>query len=493
MGPYSGKQIAAVGTFTKWAPPNDALIRFFRSLFPSRWVVLVLLFLLVRIPLLLFGMPATLSELHYALLGDRLQADFVLYRDVYDTTAPLSALVYWFLELVADRSYLIYRLVALTVLLFQAFLLNSIFNRNQVHPQKSFVPALLYLLLGSIFFELDVLSPLLMGHTFIILAVFSLTAISKEATNARRLFNAGFMLGVAALFYLPLMWFLVLGFFAIIYFSSGAFRSTLLMFTGFAFPFSVVGTYFLYQNALLPFLDYGLAWSWQFGFTFVLPAWQVFTIAAIPLLVLVLSFLSLPFVSLGINDQARFLQFMLIWLLVVVAVLLSGHDGSAKNLVLLLPVLAYFGIFLFSWQGKKIWLAEGLFLALVATVIMMRYNPLGLVYLPLGIEAERIQVRDAAVYRQVQNERILVLGPDENYYQHNRLGSPYFRWHLAQPYFNRLNDYHALFTIFQDLRQNPPAYIVDQHGLLPELQNKLPTLFTQYKKVEDGPFYKRMK
>ncbi|WP_197088591.1 hypothetical protein [Rufibacter radiotolerans] len=462
-------------------------------MFPSRWVVLGLLFLLIRLPLIFLELPMTLSELHHLLLGERLHDGFMLYQDVYDTTAPLSAGIYWLLETLSPRPFLLHRLLATFLIGYQAFLLNYIFNRNQVHPYRSYVPALLYMLFGSIFFELDVLSPLLLGHTFVLLAVYSLTAISKEASNGGRLFKAGFMLGLAALCYLPLMWFLVLGFFAIIYFASVAFRSTLLMLTGFAFPFSVVITFFLYQNALIPFLEEGLAWSWQFGFAFGLPMKQVLTIAALPLAFLALSLLSLPLITLGPNYQARFLQFMLIWTIVVIPVLISGHDGSAKGLIVVLPLISYFGIFLFSWWGKRIWIAEILFLVIVAAVVVIRYNPFGMVYLPLGIDPELVQVREAPRYRQVQGQRLLVLGPDLNYYQHNRLGSPYLRWDLAQPYFGQLDNYQSLFTILQDLRQSPPDYIVDQKNLMPELQYKLPVVFQRYERVENGPFYKRVR
>ncbi len=456
-------------------------------------MVLVLLFLLIRLPLLIFGLPTTLSELHHVLLGERLHQGFMLYQDVYDTTGPLSAAVYWLLDMVAPRSYLAHRLLATFLIGYQAFLLNFIFNRNQVHPYRSYVPALLYLLFGSIFFELDVLSQLLLGHTFVILAVSSLTAISKEASNAGRLFKAGFMLGLAALCYLPLVWFLVLGFFAVIYFASGAFRSTLLMLTGFVFPYTVVFTYFLYQNALGPFLELGLTWSWQFTFSFGMPLGQVFTVAALPLGVLGLALLSLPLVTLGANYQARFLQFMLIWIIVVALVLISGHDASVKGLILLLPLLSYFGIFLFSWGGNRFWIAELLFLVVVAGVIAVRYNPLGVVYTALKIEPERVQVQDLPKYRQIEGQRLLVLGPDLNYYQHNSLGSPYLRWDLARPFFGRLSHYEALFTILQDLRQDPPAYIVDQQNLMPELQYKLPLVFQRYEKVGNGPFYRRVR
>ncbi|WP_157600589.1 hypothetical protein [Rufibacter sp. DG15C] len=470
------------------------MIRFFRSLFPSRWVVLVLLFLLIRLPLLFFGLPATLTELHHMLLGERLQDGFIMYQDVYDTTAPLTAGLYKWLDALFGKSYLAHRILALLLTLYQAFLLNFIFNRNQVHPQKSFLPALFYLVFSSVFFELDVLSPLLLGHTFVLLGVYSLTAISKDGANAQRLFKAGFMLGLAALCYLPLVWFLVLGFFAIIYFASSAVRSTLLLITGFLFPFSVAITFFLYQDSLLPFLELGLAWSWQFKFTFALPFVQVLKVGAIPLGVLALSLITLPLVNLGLNYQARFLQFMLIWLIVAGLVLVSGHDGSAKGLILFMPIIAYFGVFLFTqWTGKKVLINEVFFLVLLASTLFMRFNPLGLVYSTLGIQPELIQVSELPKYHQVENERLLVLGSDLNYYQHNSLGSPFLRWDLAQPYFGHLAKYDALFTIFQDLRKAPPAYIIDQQGLMPELQYKLPVLFNRYDRVQNGLIYKRVK
>ncbi|WP_066832801.1 hypothetical protein [Rufibacter ruber] len=83
-----------------------------------------------------------------------------------------------------------------------------------------------------------------------------------------------------------------------------------------------------------------------------------------------------------------------------------------------------------------------------------------------------------------------MLGPDLNYYQHNHLGSPYLRWDLAQPYLGRLHYYDALFTVYQDLRKNPPTYIVDLQGLMPELQYKIPALFQRYERVGNGVFYR---
>src|SRR5690606_28820248 len=129
-----------------------------RSILPSRLFLLVLLFLAIRLPLLFLGIPATASELLHMLVGERMAGGFAMYRDIYDTTAPLSAFVYWTIDVIAGRSYLSYRIVATLLLLFQAIMFNVTLNRHQVYAGKGYIPALLYLLMGSLTFEFDMLT-----------------------------------------------------------------------------------------------------------------------------------------------------------------------------------------------------------------------------------------------------------------------------------------------------------------------------------------------
>ena len=153
-------------------------------------------------------MPVELREM---LLGERLQAGARLYRDLYDSTAPLAAALAGLLELVANRPLWLYRLLALALLTFQALRFNFVLNRADVHPERGYVAALIYLLIGSVSTDLDILSPLLLGHTFLIAGFSALLPTSREGYDNRRLFRAGFLIGVAALCYLPLALFLLLG------------------------------------------------------------------------------------------------------------------------------------------------------------------------------------------------------------------------------------------------------------------------------------------
>lgn len=189
--------------------------------------MLILLFLGLQLPLVLLGIPATAPELLHMLVGERLADGYSMYRDIYDNTAPLSALVFWLLDVVAGRSFLAYRLTAMGLLLLQALLLNSILNRHSVYATKNYLPALLYLVLGSLSFEFNMLTPLLIGNTFLILSLPYIITLSREGYDNSRLFVGGFMLGLAAMSYLPLAVFLLVGTFAVIFFASNTFRSFL--------------------------------------------------------------------------------------------------------------------------------------------------------------------------------------------------------------------------------------------------------------------------
>ncbi|PSR55238.1 hypothetical protein AHMF7605_17850 [Adhaeribacter arboris] len=244
------------------------MIRYFRSLLLSRLLALVLLFLAIRVPLVFWGVPLTLPELKSMVLGERMANGYLLYRDIFDNEAPLAAGIFWLIDLLTGRSVLVYRILPMILLFIQALRLNSIFNRHNVLPDRTFLPALLYLVAGSVFFELDTLTPLLLGMTFIVFSLNYLISFSKEGENNRQLFKAGFILGLGALCYLPLVLFLIVAIFAIILFASGSVRSSLLLLCGFIFPYSLVLTYYLYTNTLTNFLDFHLFPSWNFKVDF---------------------------------------------------------------------------------------------------------------------------------------------------------------------------------------------------------------------------------
>ncbi|WP_128396957.1 hypothetical protein [Botryobacter ruber] len=460
------------------------MISYFRSLLPSRLILLVVLYLAIRLPLLFLNLPATVPELYAMLVGERMADSAALYRDIYDSMAPLSAMVYWLIDLLVGRSYLAYRMVAAALLLLQALLFNSILNRLHVYGHKNYIPALLYLTFGCLTFEFDMLTPLLIGNTFVILSLPYIVTVSREGLDNSRLFIGGFMLGLAALSYLPLTLFLLLASVAVFFFASSTFRSFLLMLCGFAFPYAVLFSYYFYTGALGGFLELHLLRSWQFGTEFIIPPLDLAKILVLPALVLVLSLFSVFSLPQRLVFQEKFQQLMVVWLLVSMLVVVAPNEVSAWIFVVLLPPLAYFGEYLFTGRLKA-WILTLIYLLVLSGVVVLRYRQVLGLHQVLTIDQSRLVLPEEQA-TSVKGKSILVLGDDITYYAHNKLATPYLDWHLSQRHFSHLNEYQAVFELYKNFTAEAPEIIVDQAGLMPELQYKLPEIFGNYKPAGTG-------
>ena len=476
------------------------MLHFFKSSLPAQLLVLLLLVLALRLPLLWLGLPVSAAELRLLLLGEGMRAGAWPYRDLYDSTAPLAAAAAGALELAWSRPVLLYRAGALAILLIQALRLNNVLNRADVHPERGYLAALTYLVVGSLSTQLDELSPLLIGHTFIIFALSALLPTSREGYDNRRLFRAGFLIGLAALCYLPLGLFVALGLFAVLIFAANSFRSALLLVCGFLSPYALVATVFLYVGALPGFAHLHLQRGLSLSVASVdgLPPAVAWPLLAGPAVLLLLALVRTGNTALGLVFQAKFRQLMLVWLLVALAVLAVGRGLAPGSPVLLLPPLTYFGLFL--WQkvpGRAGWVPELLFLVVLGSVWALRYRELvpglqGLLHLPAE---SRLAPQPAPAYRRLGAAGpVLVLGPDRRAYLAHPAARPYLDWPLAEQDFGHLNEYAAVVRIGATLGPQPPAYVIDQRGLMPSLRYLLPGMFGRYEAVSGLPgVYQRRK
>jgi hypothetical protein len=468
------------------------VLRFFKSSLPAQLLALLILVLALRLPLLWYGLPVTAAELRALLVGERLHGGALPYRDLYDGTAPLAAAFFASLDSIVSRPVWLYRLVALLLLLIQALRLNVVLNRYDVHPERGYMTALTYLLVGSVSTDLDTLSPLLLGHTFIVFALSALLPTSREGYDNRRLFRAGFLIGLGALCYLPLSLFVLVGLFAVVIFAANSFRSALLLLCGFSFPYALVVTFFLYNGALPGFAQFHL----QPGLTDLiasgLPAGLQLRLLIVPVLVLALALLRSLGTSLGLVFQAKFRQLMLVWLVVAIATAAVERGTAPGVLVLLLPPLAYFSLFL--WQRyQHSWLLELLLLLIINAAVVLRYRAFvprleSLLHMPAE---SRFGLEPDPRYDALQGQTLLILGPDDRAYFNNRPATPYLDWTLSRADFGHLTEYAAVVRVAQKMGSNPPTYLLDQEAQVPRLKLLLPGIFGAYQPTSTPGLYQR--
>ncbi|WP_460611329.1 hypothetical protein [Hymenobacter terrigena] len=468
------------------------MLRFFKSSLPTQLLALVLLVLALRLPLLWAGLPLTAAELRALLVGERVHGGAMPYRDLYDGTAPLAAATFAALDAVLARPVWLYRMVALGLLFIQGLRLNLVFNRYDVHPERGYVAALTYLLVGSVSTDLDALSPLLLGNTFIVFALSALLPTSREGYDNRRLFRAGFLIGLGALCYLPLSLFVIVGLFAVVIFAANSFRSSLLLLCGFFFPYALVATFFFYTDALPGFVQFHL----QPGLTDLiasgLPAGLQLRLLIVPMLVLALALLRSLGTSLGLVFQIKFRQMMLVWLAVAALAAAVERGAAPGALVLLLLPLAYFSLFL--WQRyRQSWLLELLLLLIINAVVVLRYRAQvprleSLLHMPAE---SRFGLEPDPRYASLRGQTLLILGPDDRAYFNNHPATPYLDWALSQVDFGHLNEYAAVVRVAQKMGPTPPAYLLDQSHVVPRLQQLLPGIFSAYEPTATPGLYKR--
>lgn len=468
------------------------MLRFFKSSLPAQLLALLVLVLALRLPLLWLGLPLTAAELRALLVGERLHGGALPYRDLYDGTAPLAAAFFGLLDAVLPRPVWLYRLGALLLLLLQALRLNLVFNRYDVHPERGYVAALTYLLVGSVSTDLDALSPLLLGHTFIVFALSALLPTSREGYDNRRLFRAGFLIGLGALCYLPLALFLMVGLFAVLIFAANSFRSALLLLCGFLFPYALVATFLAYNEALPEFVQFHL----RPGFTDLiasgLPAGLQLRLLVVPGLVLIGALLRSLGTVLGLVFQVKFRQLMLVWLVAAIAAAAVERGGADGVLVLLLPPLAYFSLFL--WQRtRQGWLLELLLLLIINAVVVLRYRAQvprleSLLHMPAE---SRFGIEPDPRYAALRGQTLLILGPDDRAYFYNHPATPYLDWALSQVDFGHLNEYAAVVRLAQKMGPTPPTYLLDQRRMVPRLKKLLPGIFSSYQPTATPGLYQR--
>ncbi len=473
------------------------VLQFFNRPLPGRLLVLLGLLLAVMVPLwLLADAPLTLAELRQQLLAERLAADGpALYRELFTTEAPLAVYLWRVLAWVAPAPPLLaYRVVAGGLLIGQALYLNSLLHRRGVLSERTWVPVLVYVLAGAIWWELDSLTPLRWGQTFLLIAFGNLTVASREGYDNRNIFQGGLLLGVAGLCHPPLLLFALVAVLTMVIFAANFFRSALLLVVGILFPYASLGTAYLYTDTLAAFLDQHLVARvlWPFQPVALVPPALTWTVLALPAALLVVAALRSLERGGQLNYQARFRQVMLAWLGVAALMVAAGNSFTpASVLEPFLPPLAYFSPALVG-RGPRAWLNDVLFGVWFGGLVAVRYAvALGLTAWlpgqPAALVAAAAPTAPSPTYG-LNGQRLLVLGrTDWRAYAGNRPGSPYFDWPLAAPDFNHLDSYGALYRLSRNFRTNRPDLLLDPaRRYVPTLRQRLPLAFGDYHEVYPG-------
>ena len=201
------------------------LAKFFKSSQPGVFIIIAFLALLTRVPLL-FNVVPIQTPVGFS---------------------PAYELVYKALE----NFQIVGIVLSYLLLMIQAIFFNNIVGEYNISNKNSYLPALFYVLLFSSSKGLMQLNPILLANFFIIFSIRSILAVYTSHEKITPIFNAGFLIAIASMFYLPAIALLLYLILTLIVFRELSLRFSFVVFAGAMVPYLYVSTYYYWTNQLL--------------------------------------------------------------------------------------------------------------------------------------------------------------------------------------------------------------------------------------------------
>lgn len=166
------------------------------------------------------------------------------------------------------------KVFALLLLLFQAIQINRLVSLNRLTNENSLFPGVFYLLMSSTTLEFIPLHPQLLANTFVIIMMLDVFRQTRNVQLHLDMFNVGFWVGLASLFYFPYILFLIIGITGVIYLRTYKWVDTVRALLGVLVPYFLVGTviflfdhlsdfWFLHVRDSVGLLDLNELISWK--------------------------------------------------------------------------------------------------------------------------------------------------------------------------------------------------------------------------------------
>ncbi len=470
------------------------MLSFFRSFAPYQYISLLVVLLLLRLPLLVKPFPLLVPELNWMLVGEQMRYGHTLYRDIWDNLSPLSAGVYWLIDLAVGRSQVAYWAVATVISVGQLVYFNYIMNVREIFPERTFWPGLFYTLFLNLSFDCTTLSPMLLSTTFLLLAFGTIVRQLTQRQGATdEVFEVGVYVGIAALFYLPSALFIVWASLSLLLFTGATVRQHSLTIFGFAFPILLVVLYYYFTNSLDAFNRNLLTSVFQVRQYDLSDLKTLALSLLVPLTVGVLGVLSLfNSASRFVNFQQRCQQIMLLWAFTALLTIPLMPFLAPMLFISFVPPMAFFAVLYFA-SIRRIWLRELMFLGVLVFMAGVLYQG-ALALFPTDVgQLTNLRVKPSGLPESVRNRSLLVIGDDISAYRYNRPATPYLNWDLAKYDLRNLDNYEAVIQVYDHFRQDPPDYIVDRQQVVPKLFARVPALAAQYRPTTTTGLYERIR
>lgn len=275
------------------------------------------------------------------------------------------------LSYISGFSLLSKSIVAYTLLVVCAFYFNYLVDAFGLLKRKSFVPALIFLLLMSSGKSMLSLQPSIPAIFCLLIALHKLMLTYRKEIDLSHFFDASFFIALASLFYFPSFMFFPLVWVALIVIRPFVWREWVVAFLGFALPYIFVFVYYFYLGKVNVLLQDKIFFPEDFEF--VLPykwpySFLVYTVILATYLVIAVAFF---FAKLPVNTIfTRNLSVIFVWFLILSFLVYLLAPYSTINYLSFISIpISYYVSNLFL-ETKKTWVNEFMFFVFLAGLVI---------------------------------------------------------------------------------------------------------------------------
>lgn len=148
-----------------------------------------------------------------------------------------------------NSSIIISNITTFILILLQAFFLNVISSKYGLISKRSYLPALIFILLTGSINEIKYFQPIIMSNFFILIALTQIFDTYKIERIFSNFFNSGFFISVGSLFYFNSLFFILIIWIGLLIIRDFSFRELLITLIGIITPYLFIfALYFIFDN-----------------------------------------------------------------------------------------------------------------------------------------------------------------------------------------------------------------------------------------------------
>lgn len=461
------------------------MLSFFRINSFFQIFVVLLSVILLSILFISSDIPLLSTELEWMLIGEKLNENLVLYKEVLTQVAPFSAYTYKILDLLFVNVRLAFNVMAVAVTCLQIVLFSFMIKNRKLFNENNFFAGFIYAVISFISFDVMKLSPALMATTFLILAMNAiLKQLERRDGVGDEVFEVGLFIGIATLFHHPTFVFIIWALLVLFFYTGVGIKQVFMVIVAFLIP--IIATYFIFQ-----FSNSGKEFQeiWLFNFNnFVRFSWlNVRDIILVFFIPVSLSLLGLAKVLNGNrynNYQNRSHQSILIFgIFSIIAFILSGKYLPTNLIYFFIPLAFYISGFILHLK-RIIW-AEAVIIIFALAVFALSYISLTT---NLGLNSPFLSdyiVKKTNIYDKYAGKRIFITGRNIDGYESNKMATGYLSWNLAKKDFENPNNFLSISNIYNNFIKDLPEVIIDEENVMPAVFENIPNLTNRYRQIDE--------